>query len=413
MPPSGSTLTAVFTPRLSEGGDVHRSLTRSLGLATVAAALLFVAACDEDASPAAPEATSVATAANGTQAVSTAQQNPPSSPDAGNPEQSATNLEDFEGAIINVVTAARPSVVQITNEQTLQSPFADPMTIPAGVGSGFIIDDQGHVLTNEHVIRGASRLIVSLADGRQLEAQVVGADRQTDLAVLLIEGEDVPVASIGRSSDLVVGQWVVAIGHALGLPGGPTVSTGVVSALDRTVQEPPDQGSGSFLFGVIQTDAPINPGNSGGPLVNLAGEVIGINTLVAGGPMGVAQGIGFAIAIDTAMPLADEMIATGEVVHPYMGISYVALNPSIVVQLNLPPGTTGAVIGGVVAGSPADEAGLQQFDVITAINGEPIRTESDLPAGIDALSPGDEVELEVLRNGETMTLRVTLGESPN
>ena len=322
---------------------------------------------------------------------------------------------DLEGAIVEVVEEARPAVVQITNQQTLSDPFASPMTVPAGVGSGFIFDEDGHILTNQHVIAGASRLIVSLADGRQLEAEVIGEDPQTDLAVLQVQGDDLPVSDIGSSGDLMVGEWVVAIGHALGLAGGPTVTTGVVSALDRTVQEPPAPGGGAgpFLFGVIQTDAPINPGNSGGPLVNLDGEVVGINTLVAGNEFGgIAQGIGFAIAIDTAMPLAEEMIATGGVVHPYVGIFYVTLNPAIVAQLNLPQGTTGAAIGDVVAGSPAADAGLRQFDVITSINGEPIETESDLPASIDALDPGDEIELEVLRDGATSTVTVTLGEAP-
>ena len=382
------------------------------GVGALVLAFAVVAACDDDGNASEPPATASPAAGVGQAQSPTA---------AATGEGQAQDAEDdggsggLETAVMDVTEEVRPVVVQITNQQTLSDPFADPMTVPAGVGSGFIFDDEGHILTNQHVIAGASSLIVSLADGRQLEAEVIGEDPQTDLAVLRIEGDDLPVSDIGSSGDLVVGEWVVAIGHALGLAGGPTVTAGVVSALDRTVQEPPtpEGGAGPFLFGVIQTDAPINPGNSGGPLVNLDGEVVGINTLVAGNEFGgVAQGIGFAIAIDTAMPLAEEMMASGEVVHPYIGISYVAVNPGIAAELNLPPGTTGAVIGDLVAGSPADEAGLQQFDVVTAINGEPISTESDLPAGVDALEPGDEVELEVLRDGETSTVTVTLGEAP-
>jgi len=190
-------------------------------------------------------------------------------------------------AIREVSRQVRPAVVQITNQQQVQiGQFNQPFVVPAGVGSGVIYDNQGHVLTNNHVIEGAQQILVSLPDKRSFPGKMVGADPQTDLAVLQISGQDLPVARLGDSSQLAVGDWVVAIGNALALPGGPTVTQGVVSALDRTVQEPGDpQGQGStvgpFLFDVVQTDAPINPGNSGGPLVNLEGEVVGINTLVA------------------------------------------------------------------------------------------------------------------------------------
>jgi S1-C subfamily serine protease len=192
---------------------------------------------------------------------------------------------DFNTAIREVAQKVKPAVVQITNEQTQVDMFTQqPFTVPAGVGSGVIYDSQGHILTNDHVVAGAQTLLVSLPDGRSFQAKLIGADPLTDLAVLQISGSNLPVAEIGDSSQLQVGDWVVAIGNALALPGGPTVSAGVVSALGRTVQEPGSNstGNGPFLFDVIQTDAPINPGNSGGPLVNLAGQVIGLNTLVAG-----------------------------------------------------------------------------------------------------------------------------------
>jgi S1-C subfamily serine protease len=235
----------------------------------------------------------------------------------------------LSSAVRQVVQQVRPAVVQITNEQTQVDQFNQPYTIPAGVGSGVIYDNQGHILTNNHVVEGAQKLTVSLTDGRSFQAKVTGTDPQTDLAVIQISGDNLPTARIGDSGKLQVGDWVVAIGNALGLPGGPTVTVGVVSALGRSVQEPGDNARtpGPFLFDVIQTDAAINPGNSGGPLLNLNGEVIGINTLVAGGTgNGVqAQGIGFALATATARPIADKLVQNGRVVHPYVGVGYVPM----------------------------------------------------------------------------------------
>ncbi|MGE3961377.1 MAG: S1C family serine protease [Dehalococcoidia bacterium] len=324
-------------------------------------------------------------------------------------------------AVERVVEDARPSVVQITNQQALSQggvPGATPggasdTLVPAGVGSGVVIDDEGHILTNHHVIAGAASVVVRFTDGREFDAEVVGTDPRTDLAVLRIEGEDLPVAALGASGELVVGEWVVAIGNALGLVGGPTVTVGVVSAVGRTVQEPPTQGGqGAFLFDVIQTDAAINPGNSGGPLLNLEGEVIGINTLGAGNAGSVpVQGISFAIAIDTALPLAEEMIATGTVTHPYIGIFYVPLNPAVAGQMGAPV-SEGVAVQEVASDSPAADAGIAPGDIIIEIDGDPIEGESDLPAALDRLDAGDEVELVVLRAGEEVSVTVVLGEAP-
>lgn len=341
----------------------------------------------------------------------------------------STDASVLTGAVRRVVEDARPSVVHITNQQALSeaapgtpgvpgapaapgAPQDDPL-VPAGVGSGVFIDDEGHILTNNHVIAGAESVLVRLTDGREFEAEVVGRDPRTDLAVLHVEGDDLPVAGIGASGELVVGEWVVAIGNALGLVGGPTVTVGVVSAVGRTVQEPGVDGTGgSFLFDVIQTDAAINPGNSGGPLLNLDAEVVGINTLGAGSAGQVpVQGISFAIAIDTAMPLAEEMIETGTVAHPYLGISYIPLNPAISSQLGTSV-SEGAVIGQVEPGSPAEEAGLEPDDIIVEINGEALEGESDLPAALNGLDVGDEVELVVLRGDEEVTVTATLVEAP-
>ena len=333
------------------------------------------------------------------------------------------NPQDFSNAIINVVNSVKSGVVEITNEQTSVSQMEQP--IPVGTGSGFIYDDQGHILTNNHVVEGAQSLVVTLPDGRTFkdkDVKVVGTDPQTDLAVLQITGSNLPTVKLGNSSEMQVGQWVVAVGYALALEGQPTVTSGVVSAVDRTVQEPGNdsgnpfqqQQAGPFLFDVIQTDAAINPGNSGGPLVNLNGEVIGINTLEAGSaePGVQAQGIGFAIAIDTAKKIANEIVTTGHATHPFVGVNYLALSPAAAAQLDI-TATQGALIESVVNGSPAESAGLQKGDVVTKIDGTELKTESAFAEIIDSHEPGDVVSLTVERNGQEMTIKVTLGTRPS
>ena len=347
-----------------------------------------------------------------------------SAPPTAAPSQSAPSAlpvspltSDFQQSIRQVVQKIKPAVVQITSQQVQIGQFNQPFTVPSGVGSGVIYDNQGHILTNDHVVSGAQQFLVSLPDGRTFkDAKLIGADPQTDLAVIQISGDNLPVAQLGNSNQLQVGDWVVAIGNALALPGGPTVTTGVVSALNRTVQEPASSGqrSGPFLFDAIQTDAPINPGNSGGPLANLAGQVIGINTLVAGQaePGVQAQGIGFAISMATAKPIADQLVANGKVVHPYMGIGYIQLTPAIAAQLGI-SAQEGVVVTMIEPNSPAAQAGLQQRDVITAIDDQPLKEESSLSRVINQHKPGDTVTLTVLRGGQTMEVKVTLGESPS
>ncbi|HEX7101220.1 MAG TPA: trypsin-like peptidase domain-containing protein, partial [Nitrolancea sp.] len=334
------------------------------------------------------------------------------------------NPQDFSNAIINTVNSVKSGVVEITNEQTSVSQMEQP--VPVGTGSGFIYDDQGHVLTNNHVVEGAQSLVVTLPDGRTFkgnDVKVVGTDPLTDLAVLKITGDNLPTVKLGNSSEMQVGQWVVAVGYALALEGQPTVTSGVVSAVNRTVQEPGDNSSGNpfqqqqagpFLFDVIQTDAAINPGNSGGPLVNLNGEVIGINTLEAGSaePGVQAQGIGFAIGIDTAKKIANEIVTTGHATHPFVGVNYLALSPAAAAQLNI-SATQGALIESVVDGSPAQDAGLQKGDVVTKIDGKELTTESAFAETVDSHKPGDVVSLTVERNGQEMTIKVTLGTRPS
>jgi len=327
---------------------------------------------------------------------------------------------DWTTAIRQVAAQTRPSVVQITNQQVSVDRFSgNSIQVPAGVGSGVIYDAQGHILTNNHVVTGAQGLQVSLTDGRTFDAKLVGADAQTDLAVVQIQGDSLPVARLGDSAAMQVGDWVVAIGNALALPGGPTVTSGVVSALGRTVQEPGDpttgSGAGPFLFDAIQTDAAINPGNSGGPLMDLDGEVVGINTLVAGQaePGVPAQGIGFAIAINTAKPIADQLVASGKVSHPFIGIGFAPLNPGIAAQLGVAQNLKGIAVAQVVPNSPAARAGIQTRDVITQVDGQALNDESSLPKALNAHKPGDTVQMSLNRRGQTQTVSVTLGEAPS
>jgi S1-C subfamily serine protease len=326
----------------------------------------------------------------------------------------------FRDAIYDVATKVKPAIVQVTNEQVVMGSLNQAGAIPVGVGSGVIYDDQGHILTNDHVVEGASSLIVLLPDGRTFQATLIGTDPQTDLAVVQISGSNLPVAELGDSTQMRVGDWVVAIGNALALSGGPTVTAGLVSAMGRTIEEPPPSsgalsqiaGSGPYLFNLIQTSAAINPGNSGGALVNLDGQVIGINTL-GGGSTGQGtqtEGIGFAIAMETAKPIADELVATGTVSHPYLGADYVALSPALSAQYGIPT-PYGDYVTYVAPGSPAAQAGLQTDDVITEAEGTALTDDSALALIVHAHKPGDTLTLTVLRGRQTLTVKVTLGST--
>jgi serine protease Do len=323
---------------------------------------------------------------------------------------------DLSTAVRDVAARVRPAVVQITSHQLQVDQFNQPFALPAGVGSGVIYDSQGYILTNNHVVEGASTLLVSLPDGRSFRATLIGADPQTDLAVVQIQGDSLPIAELGDSSSLQVGDWVVAIGNALALPRGPTVTQGVVSALNRSVQLPGDtpQATGPFLFGLVQTDASINPGNSGGPLANLAAEVIGINTLVAGHaePGIQAQGIGFAISMAVAKPIADELVTTGRVVHPYVGVGYTPLTPALVQQLGIGE-QSGVVITRVAPESPAAQAGLRMRDVVVAVDGEPLSSDTSVAEVLAKHKVGDTIMLTVLRGTQSMQVPLVLAARPS
>ncbi|HEY3081788.1 MAG TPA: trypsin-like peptidase domain-containing protein [Chloroflexota bacterium] len=276
-----------------------------------------------------------------------------------------------------------------------------------GVGSGAIFDPRGYIVTNNHVVEGSQQIKVVLPDGRDFDAKLVGRDADSDLAVIKIDGQNLPVAQLGDSDKLRVGEWVVAIGNALGLEGGPTVTAGVVSAVKRTVELPSSAGS---IEDAIQTDTAINPGNSGGPLINLNGEIVGINTLVAGqvSPDYQAQGIGFAIAINNAKPIINALISGGQIERPWLGVSAMTLTPAIAQQTGL-PFVEGVILSEALANSPAARAGLRQGDVITAMDGQPIKTTEELRTALTRKKVGDRVELTIRRGGQEQKITVVLG----
>ena len=318
-------------------------------------------------------------------------------------------------SVIEVNRLARPAVVQITNNQTARTrTSASGYQIPAGVGTGFLFDSRGYILTNNHVIAGASSLTVVTADARTYPGTIVGADAQDDLAVVQITGDgDLPVLALGDSSELRVGETVVAIGNALALRGGPTVTTGVVSALGRVEQEPSSGlQPGAMLTDLIQTDAAINPGNSGGPLLNLRGQVVGINTMGAtqDSSRTLVEGVNFAIAINAAKPVATALLNHQTIPRPYLGLTVAALTPLQDAQLGL-AADTGVIVTSVATGSPAANAGLQVHDIIMAVDGQEVQGEEGYVGLLMAHKPGDSVTLTFLRGGKHQEVSATLTQS--
>ncbi len=305
------------------------------------------------------------------------------------------------GTIPEVVEKVSPSVVAIFT-QGLSTDFFFETVPTRGAGTGIIASKDGNILTNAHVVEDANQIRVLFNDGRELPATLVGADTDTDLAVIKVDADDLTVASFGDSDDLVVGQPVVALGQALGLRGGPTVTSGIVSALERSIRT-----EGAVLENLIQTDAAINPGNSGGALTDMAGNVIGVNTAIAGD----AQNIGFAIAITPARAIVEQLITSGKVIHPFLGVQMVELSPAIASQRDI-EAEEGALLVQVVPGSPADAAGLEANDVITRIEGQDVETPSDVSKVINSRKPGDRIELTIDRDGDSQTVTATLVERP-
>ncbi len=303
-----------------------------------------------------------------------------------------------------LVELLRPSVVHIRSEAATLDDFGQ-LVPSGGVGTGFIVDNDGHIVTNNHVIStnngdAADDITITLDDGSQHDATIAGRDPPTDIAVLKIDADNLSPATLGDSSALQVGEDVIAIGNALDLPGGPTVTKGVVSALGRLIQE-----SNVSIPDAIQTDAAINPGNSGGPLVNVGGEVVGITTAVI---RGNAEGIGLAISIDTAEPIVQELISEGRINRGFLGVTIQEITPSLAQQFDLAV-DHGVGIRSVQPGGPADEAGLEQGDIIVRLGSNEIRTSGDLFAALTEHRAGDVVEVEYFHNGNRETTEVTLG----
>jgi S1-C subfamily serine protease len=320
----------------------------------------------------------------------------------------AQGRDPGEARTIALFEAARESVVFITTQREVLDPWRRVRREqPQGTGSGFLWDDAGHVVTNAHVIAGASSASVRLADGTVAEARLVGADTSHDLAVLRIDADDLAALPRGRSADLQVGQDVLAIGNPFGLDW--TLTTGIVSALDR--QLPAERGPG--LRGLIQTDAAINPGNSGGPLLDSSGRLIGVNTAIYS-PSGSSAGIGFAVPVDTVARVVPQLIQTGRYQPPRIGIEVDAR----VNALARRQGLEGVLILGVEPGSPAAEAGLEPArisargirpgDVLTAIDGRRIVTVEDMVAELDRRRAGETVTLTLRRDGRSITREVEL-----
>ncbi|RMW98576.1 DegQ family serine endoprotease [Allofranklinella schreckenbergeri] len=351
---------------------------------------------------------------------------PVAGPVAGSVASAAAQLPDFT----RLVEAVGPSVVNIRTTARMPSrqwrgsmdeemlelfrqfgfpvpglpqprrggPDAPSRVVPSGVGSGFIISADGYILTNHHVVEDSEDVLVTLTDQREFKAKVIGSDERTDVALIKIEAENLPVVRIGNVNQLKVGQWVMAIGSPFGLEN--TVTAGIVSAKQRD--------TGSYLP-FIQTDVAVNPGNSGGPLLNMQGEVVGINSQIysrSGGFMGIS----FAIPIDEAIKVSDQLRSGGRVVRGRIGVRIGPVNPDVAESLGLERRNNGALVAAVEPDSPAAKAGVQAGDIITHFNGKALESVSDLPRLVGDTAPGTASALRVFRHGKSVDLPITIGE---
>lgn len=342
--------------------------------------------------------------------------------------EAVASVQEFETAFVSVADRINPTVVQIRAERVVRqqvpqfsqpfqgSPFEDffrQFGMPQGgqggqereyrsqgLGSGVILRSDGYLVTNNHVIEGAENLSVLLFDGKEYEAEVVGSDEFTDLAILRIDAENLPIIRFGDAERLKVGQWVMAFGSPLAAELNNTVTTGIVSAVGRY------SSTGTSVQNYVQTDAAINPGNSGGPLVNLNGELVGINTAIFTRTGGY-QGIGFAIPVNTVQRISEQLIENGSVQRARLGVEYGAASDALRKALDLPAGA--AQVGNVVDGSAADKAGIREGDVILGLDGKKLDNALALSTIIGSLQPGDKVDILINREGDEKTIRVTLG----
>jgi len=329
-----------------------------------------------------------------------------------------TVVDEMSPAVVrvNVKRVVQTNVPDVFDNPFFKRFFGDSIPTPPqervqqGLGSGFIVSSDGQILTNAHVVNKADEVVVALKDGRTFDGTVVGEDPLTDIAVIQIDAENLPTVPLGDSDQVQPGQWAIAIGNPLGL--NETVTVGVISATGRPSSA---IGVSDKRVEFIQTDAAINPGNSGGPLLNARGEVIAINTAI----IGQAEGLGFAVPINTAKRVAKDIMETGEVKYPYIGIRMVTLTPEIKQRLEQLPRQnfeisvdSGVLVVETVEGSPATQAGLQPGDVIREINGEAVETSEEVQRVVEQQSVGDRVTLLVERNGQPQEVTVQLERLP-
>ena len=374
---------------------LRHAIKMSYLLAVVVFAVLVAVACSGDPTATAEPATSERPASQ-------------SSAESGSEAVAMLQLPN----IADTVERVRPAVVSIVARTVSRDRFGRQST-GFGSGTGVIFDESGLVLTNNHVIEGGVEITVTLDDGTQVEAETIGADLLSDLAVLRLPGDGYPSLPLRENGSLRAGDWVIAIGNALALPGGPTVTVGVVSALGRSIESTP----GVTLYDLIQTDTSINLGNSGGPLIDLGGNLVGINTAVLRGSSGVSvEGIGFAIDVETAQQVALQLVELGHVRWAWMGVFLADLSPEVAAQVGLPI-REGVIIQNTVVDGPSDRAGIHPGDIVVNIDGHDIATVSDLTRLLkQEFKAGQEVEVEVFRvvdgQSSTKVLALELGERP-
>ena len=324
-------------------------------------------------------------------------------------------LQPGENVIVKAVERVGPSVVRIDTEKDINNPMGQlfglgPSTQrQQGQGSGFITRANGLIFTNEHVVRGADRVNVTLPDGRRFQGTVLGGDPLTDVAVVKVVAENLPVASLGNSDQLRPGEWAIAIGNPFGLNN--TVTAGIISAVDRTDA---NIGEGQRVP-YIQTDAAVNPGNSGGPLISAAGEVIGMNTAIRKAP---GAGLSFAVPINLAKRIAQQIVSTGQASHPFIGVQLRTLTPQLAREINATstrctvPVVNGVLVVDVVPDTPAKSAGIRQCDLIRAVNGTSVENPSEVQLAVDRGRVGQPMQITIERDGLEQTLEVLPKELP-
>ena len=308
----------------------------------------------------------------------------------------------FDEIIVQAVEKVIPSVVNVSEVKLMADAYLRIHPVQ-GVGSGFVIDKEGYILTNAHVVLNSQEIKVTMEEGKTFSGEIKGIDTIMDVAVVHVDAHDLPVPELAKKNDLKIGQMAIAIGSPLGLVGGPTVTVGVVSALNRSIQT-----EVTYMEGLIQTDAAINPGNSGGPLLDSSGTVIAINSAI----IPFAQGIGFSIPIQPAMWIAQQLIEHGEVVRPWININAVDLNPKIVAYYNLPT-KSGVMVTNVLPNSEAERAGLKPGDIIVHMADVQIDNVRDLIKVMNKHQVGNKVNVELFRGKEKMVLETVLEKAPS